>query len=73
MAALCGAVGMQTQPIANGGNLGIPRRTQEKHGLKGALVGGHWNRVGMTVDTAKEQSPLMGPSTVDLQMVSHLQ
>lgn len=66
VAAPWGAVGMQIQPIANWGNLGIPRRTQEKHVLKGALIGGPRNRVGMTLDTAKEQSPLMGPSPVDL-------
>lgn len=65
--ALPVAVGVEMQQMAKGGNLGAPRRTQEMHMAEETPDMKLLDQIaGLSLAIAKDESPLMGPSTVDL-------
>jgi hypothetical protein len=65
--ALPVAVGVEMQQMAKGGNLGAPRRTQEMHMAEETPDMKPLDQIaGLSLAIAKDESPLMGPSTVDL-------
>lgn len=68
--SLGGVVRLEMQQMVNGGNLGAPSRTQEMHMAEGTFdMGSSEQSIGISLDTAKDLSPLTGPSTFDLYMV----